>query len=157
VRIGIGTSKRTIVGKKKDTVKSAIGTRITGPAHSLSIAGRRTSSCLLLEIALNAMVMIGMTDLIGAIMMMIGDLMARLGGKRLFMIGWGADSVCMIGLVITLSIFLGIGKSLRRWLMHEFLTSSYFVGTLILIGWRQGNVVIHWQGSYHFPHGVQRG
>jgi len=41
--------------------------------------------------------MIGMTDLIGVITMMIGDLMGRLGGKRPFMIGWGADSVCMIG------------------------------------------------------------
>jgi len=87
MRIGIGTSKRTIVGKKKDAVKSGIGTRITGTARSLSIAGSRTSSCLLLEIALNAMVMIGMTDPIGAVTMMIGDLMGRLGGERQFMIG----------------------------------------------------------------------
>ena len=44
-----------------------ISTRITGTARSLSIAGSRTSSCPLLETALNAMVMIGMTDPIGTI------------------------------------------------------------------------------------------
>jgi len=157
VRIGIGASKRIIVGKKKDAVKSEIGTRITETAHSLSIVGSRTSSCPLLEIALNAMVMIGMTDPIGAIMMMIGDLMGRLGGERPFMIGWGADSVCMIGLVIMLNIFPGIRKSLRRWLMHEFPMNSYFAGMLILIEGSQRNVVVHRQGSHHFPHGVQRG
>ena len=86
MRIGIGASKRTVVGKKKDAVKSGIDTRITGTARSLSIAGNRTSSCPLLEIALNAMGMIGMTDPIGAITMMIGDLMGRLGGERRFMI-----------------------------------------------------------------------
>jgi len=87
VRIGIGVSKKTIVGKKKDAVKSGIDTRITGTDRSLSIAGSRTSSCPLLEIALNAMVMIGMTDPIDAITMMIDDLMGRLGGERPFMIG----------------------------------------------------------------------
>jgi len=51
------------------------------------------------------MVMIGMTNPIDAIMMMIGDLMGRLGGERPFMIGWVADSVCTIGLVIVLNIF----------------------------------------------------
>jgi len=89
VRIGIDASKKTIIGKKKDADRSGIGTKITGIARSLSIAGSRTSSCLLLEIALNAMVMIGMTDSIGAIMMVIGDLMGQLGGKHPFMIGWG--------------------------------------------------------------------
>jgi len=81
VRIGIGASKRIIVGKKKDAVKSGIGTRIIGIACSLSIAGSKTSSCPLLEIALNAMVMIGMTDPIGAITVTIDDLMCRLGGS----------------------------------------------------------------------------
>jgi len=157
VRIGIGVSKKTIVGKKKDVVMSRIDTRITGTARSLFIAGSRTSSCPLLEIALNAMVMIGMTDPINAITMMIGDLMGRLGGKRPFMIGWGADSMCTIGLVIVLNIFPGIRKSLRRWLVHEFLMSSYFAGMLILIGWSQGNIVVHRNGSDHFPHGVQKG
>jgi len=157
VRIGIDASKKTIIGKKKDADRSGIGTEITGTARSLSIAGSRTSSCLLLEIALNAMVMIGMTDSIDAITMIIGDLMGQLGGERPFMIDWGADSVCTIGLVIASNIFLGTMKSLRRWLMHEFPMSSYFAGTLTLIGWSRGNVVVHRQGSHHFPHGVQRG
>jgi len=115
VRIGIGASKKTIIGKKKDADKSGIGIGITGTGRSLSIAGSRTSSCPLLEIVLSAMVMIGMTDPIGAITMMIGDLMSRLGGERPFMIGWGAGSVCAIGLVIVLNIFPGTKKSLRRW------------------------------------------
>jgi len=154
VRIGIGASKKTIIGKKKDVVKSGVSTRITGTTRSLSITGSRTSSYLLSEIALNAMVMIGMIDLIGVITMMIDDLMGRLGGERQFMIGWEADSVCMIGLVIVFSIFPGIGKSLKRWLMHEFPMSSYFAGMLILIGWSQENIVVHRQGSHHFPDGV---
>jgi len=57
--------------------------------------------------------MIDMTDPIGAITMMIGNLMGRLGGERQFMIGWGADSVYTIGLVIVFNIFLGTGKSLK--------------------------------------------
>ena len=79
MRIGIGVSKKTIIGKKKDADRSGIGIEITGTAHSLSIAGSRTSSCPLLEIALSAMVMIGMTDPIGTITMMIDDLMGQLG------------------------------------------------------------------------------
>jgi len=81
VKIGIGLSKKTIIGMKKDANRSGIGIEITGTAHYLSIAWSRTSSCPLLEIALSAMVMIGMTDPIGAITMMIGDLMGRLGGS----------------------------------------------------------------------------
>jgi hypothetical protein len=157
MKIGIGVSKRTIVRKKKDADRSGIGTRIIGTARSLSIAGSRTLSCPPLETALNAMVMVGMTGPIDAITMMIGGLMGRSGGERQFMINWGAGSVYMIGLVIVLNIFLGTRKSLKRWPMHEFPMSSYFVGTLILIGWSQGNIVVHRQGSHHFPHGVQRG
>jgi len=157
MRIGIGTSKKTIVGKKKVTDRNGIGTRITGIAHSLSIAGSRTSSYPLLGTALNAMVMIGMTNPIDAITMMISDLMGRLGGEHQFMISWGADSVSMIGLVIVSNIFLGTRKNLKKWLMHEFPMNSYFVGTLILIRWSQGNIVVHRQGSHHFPHVVQRG
>jgi len=89
VKIGISANRRTIVGKKKDADKSGIGIKIIGIARSLSTVGNRTSSCLLLEIALNAMVMIGMIDLIGSIRMMIGDLMGRLGKEFQFMIGWG--------------------------------------------------------------------
>jgi len=66
------------------------------------------------------MVMIGMTDPINAITMIIGDLMDRLGGERQFMIGWGANSVYTIGLVIVLNIFPETRKSLKRWLMNEF-------------------------------------
>jgi len=157
VKIGIGGSKKTIIGKKKDAIKSGIVTRITGIARSLSIAGNKTSSCPLLEIVLSAMVMIGMTDPIGAITMMIGDLMGRLGGERPFMVGWGAGSVCTTGLVIMLNIFPGTRKSLKRWLMHEFPMNSYFVEMLIPIGWSQGNIIVHRQGSHHFPHGVWRG
>jgi len=156
VKIGIGTSRKIIVEKKKDVDGSGIGTRITGTARSLSIAGSRTLNCPLLEIALNAMVMIDMTDPISAITMMIGNLMGRLGGEREFMIGWGADLVYTIGLVIVLNIFLGTGKSLKRWPTHEFPMSSYFVGMLILIGWSQGKIVAHRQGSHSFLHGVQR-
>jgi len=93
--------------------------------------------------------MIGMTKTISAIRKMIGDLMSRQDGERQFMIGWGAGSVCTIGLVIVLNIFPRIGKSLKRWLMHEFPMSSYFAGTLILIGWSQENIVIHRPGSQY--------
>jgi len=85
VRIGIGASKRTIVGKKKDADMSGISIGITGIVHSLSIVGRKTSSFLLSEIVLCAMVMIGMIDMIGAITIMIADSMGRLGVERPFM------------------------------------------------------------------------
>ena len=156
MKIGIGTSKKIIVGKKKDADGSGIGTRITGTAHSLSIAGSGTLSCPLLEIALNAMVMIDTIDPIGAITMMIGNLMGRLGGERQFMIGWGADSVYTIGLVIMFNIFPGIKKSLKRWQMLGFLMSSYFAGMLIPIVWSQEKIVAHRLGSHNFLHGVQR-
>ena len=157
MRIGIGASKKTIVGKKKDADRSGIGTRIIGTAHSLSIAGSRTFNYPLSRNALNAMVMIGMTGLVGSIKMMIGGLMGRLGRQRQFMIGLGADSVYTIGLVIALSIFPGTRKNLKKWPMHVFPMNSYFVETSILIGWSPGKVVAHRQGSHHFPHGVQKG
>jgi len=40
-----------------------------------------------------------MIDLLGSIRTIIGDLMGRLGGEPQSMIGWGADSVYMIGWV----------------------------------------------------------
>jgi len=156
VKIGIGANRRIIVGKKRGADRSGIGTRTTGTACSLSIAGSRILSCLLLEIALNAMVMIGMIDLIGSIRMIIGDLMGRLGGERQFMIGWVANSVYMIGMVTVLGTFLGTKKNLRRWLMHEFPMSSYSAEISIPIEWSQGKVVAHRQGSHSFFHGVQR-
>jgi len=103
------------------------------------------------------MVMIGMTDPNGAITMMIGDLMGRLGGKRQFMIAWGAGSVYMIGLVLVLNIFPGTRKSLKRWQMLGFLMCSYFAGMLISIVSNQGNIVVHQQGSHRFPRGVRKG
>jgi len=109
------------------------------------------------QIAPNAMVMIGMIDLIGSIRMMIDGLMGRLGGERQFMIGWGADSVCTTGLVIVSGIFPGTKKNLRRWPMHEFPMSSYFAEMAIPIVWSQGKVITHRQGSHSFLHGVQRG
>ena len=60
MKIGIGASKRIIVGKRKGADKNGIGTEITGIARSSFIARRRISSFLLSEIALSATVMIGM-------------------------------------------------------------------------------------------------
>ena len=74
MRIGIGASKKIIIGKKNGADKSGIGIGITGIVRSSSIVGRKISSFLLSEIVLNAMVMIGMTDPIGAITMTIGGL-----------------------------------------------------------------------------------
>ena len=154
--IGIGASKRIIVGKRKDADKNGIGIGITGIARSSFIVGRRILSFPLSEIVLSATVMIGMTGPIDAIMMMIGGLMGRSGGERQFMIDWGAGSVYMIGLVIVLNIFPRTRKSLKRWLMHEFPMSSYFAGMLIPIEWSKGKVVAHRQGSHNFLRGVQR-
>jgi len=143
VRIGIGASKRTIVGKKKDTDRSGIGIGITGIVRSSSIVGRKISSFLLSEIVLNGMVMIGMTGPTGAIAMMIGDLMGRLVEERPFMIGLGAGLLCTTGLVTVLNTFLGTRKSLKRWLMHGFPMSLYSAGMPILIGWSQGKIIAH--------------
>jgi len=143
VRIGIGASKRNIIGKKKDADKSGIGIGITGIVHFSSIVGRKISSFLLSETAHNVMVMIGMTGQIGSIRTITPGLMGRLGGERPFMMDWGAGSVCTTGLVIVLNIFPGTRKNIKRWLMHEFPMSSYFAGTLILIGWSQENIVVH--------------
>jgi len=93
MKIGIGANRRIIIGKKKDADRSGIDIKITGTARSLSIAGSKTLNCPLLEIALGAMVMIGMIDLIGSIRTMIDDLMGRLGGELQFMILGGRLSV----------------------------------------------------------------
>ena len=156
MKIGIGANRRIIVGKKRDTDKSGIGIKITGTAHSLSIVGSRRLNFPLLGIALSAMVMIGMIDLIGNIKMMIDDLTGRLGGERQFMIGWGVDLVCMTDLVTVLDIFAGTKRSLKRWPMHEFPMNSYFAGMPTPIEWSQGKLVAHRQDSHNFLHGVQR-
>jgi len=87
VRIGIGASKKIIIGKKKDADKSGIGIGITGIIRSSSIVGRKISSFLLSETARNLMVMISMTDQIGSIRTITASLMGRLGGERQFIIG----------------------------------------------------------------------
>jgi len=73
VRIGIGASKRTIAGRKKDAGRSGIGIGITRIARSSFIVGRRISNFPLSEIVLSATVMTGTTGLIGAIVIMIGN------------------------------------------------------------------------------------
>jgi len=143
VRIGIGASKKIIIGKKKDADKSGIGTGITRIARSSFIVGRKISSFLLSETARNVTVMIGMTDQIGSITTITAGLMGRLGEERRFMIGWGAGLACMIGLVTVLNTFPGTKKNRRKWQMHGFSMSSYFAGMPILIGWSQGKIVTH--------------
>jgi len=85
--------------------------------------------------------MTGMTGPTGTIVVMIGDLMGRLGGEHPSMIGWGADSAYMTGLVIVFNIFLGNRKNSKRWPMHGFPMSSSSAEMLILTGWNQGKVV----------------
>jgi len=132
VKIGIGANRKIVVGKKKDADKSGIGIKIIEIARSSFTVGSKTSSYQLLETALSVMVIIGMIDQIGSIRTMIGVLMGRLEEGFQFMIGWGADSVCMTGLVSMLCIFLETKRSLRRWRMREFPMSSYFAEMLIL-------------------------
>jgi len=115
VRIGIGANRRIIVEKKKDADKSGIRIKITGTARSSSTAGSKTSSYQLLETALNAMAIIGMIDQISSTRTIIDVLMGRLEEGPQFMIGWGADSVCMTGLASVSGIFLETKRSLRKW------------------------------------------
>jgi len=87
--IGIVANRKIIAGKKKDVDKSGIGIKIIGIARSSSTVGSKKSSYLLLEAALNAMVIIGMIDQIGSIRTMIDVLVGRLDEGHQFMIGWG--------------------------------------------------------------------
>jgi len=89
MKIGTGASKRTIARKKKDAGRSGIGIGITGIARSSFIVGKRISNFPLSEIVLSATVMTGMTGLIGAIVIMIHNLMGRIEGEHPFMIDWG--------------------------------------------------------------------
>jgi len=141
VKIGIGANRKIVVGKKKDTDKSGIGIKIIGIAHSSSTVGSKTSSYQLLETTLSAVAIIGMIDQIGSTRTMIGVLMGQLEEGPQFMISWGADSVCMTGLVSVSGIFQETKRSSRRWRMREFPMSSYFVEMLILIVWNQGKIV----------------
>jgi len=89
VKIGIGVSRKIVIGKKKDAGKSGIGIKIIGVARSSSTVGSKTSSYQLLETTLSVTVIIGMMDQIGSIRTMIGVLMGRLEEGPQFMIGWG--------------------------------------------------------------------
>jgi len=87
VKIDTGASKRVIVGKKKGADRNGIGIGITGIARSSFTVGRKISSFQLSEIALSATVMTGMTGPTGTIVVMIDDLMGRLGVEHPSMIG----------------------------------------------------------------------
>jgi len=78
MKIGIVGSRKIVAGKKKDNDKSGIGIKIIGIARSSSTVRSRTSSCQLLETALNAMVIISMIEQIGNIKVIIGVLVDRL-------------------------------------------------------------------------------
>jgi len=133
VKIDIGANRRIFVGKKKDAGKSGIGIKITGTARSSSTIGSKTSSYQLLETALSIKAIIGMIDRTGSTRTMISVLMGRIEEGPQFMIGRGADSVCMTGLVSLSGIFPETKRSLRRWWMREFPMNSYFVEMLILL------------------------
>ena len=62
MKTGIGANERIITGRKKDADKNGMGTKITGTAHFSFTVGSKTSSYPLLEIALSAMVLIGIVD-----------------------------------------------------------------------------------------------
>jgi len=131
VRIGTAVSKRIDAEKKKDADKTGIGTKITGIAPSLFIVGSK--SYQLLETTLNAMVIIGIIDQIDDSRMMIDALMSQSGEECQFMIGWGADSACMTGLVDVLGIFQGTKRSLKKWQMPGCPMNLFSTGILILI------------------------
>jgi len=156
VKIGIAVSKRIDAGKKKGTDKSGIGTKITRIAPSLFIVGSKTSSYQLLETALNAIVIIGMIGQIDDFRMMIDAVMSRSGEECQFMIGWGAGSACMTGLVDVLGIFQGIERSLKKWQMLGCSMNLLFAGMLILIRWNQGKFAISQCRGHSFPNGVQK-
>jgi len=103
------------------------------------------------------MVMIGMTDPIDTITVMIGDLMGRLGGERQFMIGWGGRLSVHDRLGDRVEYFPRNREELEEMANAQVPDEFIFAGMLILIGWSQGKVVAQRQGSHHFPHGVQRG
>jgi hypothetical protein len=83
--------------------------------------------------------MIGMTDPTGAIVMMIGDSMGRLGGERPFMIGWGAGSVCTKDSAIVLNIFVTspMLRLLKFGSCHHEHCIAYLLSTLLCIHLKQ--------------------
>jgi len=133
MKIGIVASRKIVAGKRIYADKSGINIKIIGIARSSSTVGSKTSSYQPLETARCAMVIIGMIDQIGDIKATIGVLMGRLEEGHPFTTDWGADSVCMTGLVNMSVIFPETKRNLRRWRMRGLPMSSYFVVMLILI------------------------
>jgi len=128
VRIGIGVNER------RGSENTGIDIKITGIACSSFIVGSKISNCRLSETVLSAMVIIGTIGQIRDSRTMIDVSMGRLGGECQFIIGWGAGSVCMIGLVNVLVIFQGTKRNLKKWQMHRFSMNLYSAEMLILIG-----------------------
>jgi len=87
MKIGIAVSKRIDAEKKKGVDKSGIGIKITGIARSFFIAGNKILNCQLLEIVLNAMVIISMIGQIGDFRTTIDVLTRRSEEGCQFMIG----------------------------------------------------------------------
>jgi len=86
----------------------------------------------------------------------IDVLVDRSEGEWRSMIDWGAGLACMIGLVSVLVVFQETKRSLKRWQMHGFPMSLYFVGMLILNGWNQGKFAISQCRRHSFPNGVEK-
>ena len=110
MRTDIDDSRNRGIGKNRIDIK------ITGTARFSSIAGNKASNCQLLKIVLSAMVTIKPISQKGGFSLVIGvcPLMSRLEVDHQYMIGWGAGSVYMNGLVSVLAIFQGIKKSSRK-------------------------------------------
>jgi len=104
-KIGIAVSKSIDVERRKDADKNGNSTKITGIATSLFTVGNKILSYQLSETALNAMAIISMISWIDDSRTMIDTLMSRSEEGCQFMIGWGADLVCMTDLVNVLVIF----------------------------------------------------
>jgi hypothetical protein len=83
------------------------------------------------------------------------SLMSQSEVKHQYMIGWGAGSMYMRGLVNVLHIFLETKRNLKRWQMQEFLMKKYFIGILIYVVWSQPGPTSQY-GKLNFLNGVQR-
>jgi hypothetical protein len=143
--------------KRKDVKKSGIGIRIIGIVHFLFIVGKKVLSYLLLKIVQSAMAIMELIILQEGFNLVIKvcSLMSRSEGKRQYMIGWGAGSVCTKGLVNALHIFQGTKKNSKRWQMQESLMKKYFTGIPIYVVWRQLGLISQF-GKLSFLSGVQK-
>jgi len=114
MRIDIGISRKIDAKRKKGDDSSGIDIKIIGIARSSFIAGNEISNCQPFRIVSSVVVIIGMINQIGDSRTMIDVLMSRSGEGHQFTIGWGAGLACMIGLVNTSVIFLGIWKNMKK-------------------------------------------